>query len=214
MPFKIFIKVLCVFTLYASLAGCKENRSVPPPQRSQAVARKNVPADEAIKKAEAKFCEVVFPDSGEGVRVHQTLKTRGALPDGKKHKPVFSGKTRWVNFWATWCGPCVDEIPLLKQWDASLKKDGLSLSVELWSADDDEKALARWLKSDLAKDTDVRWLAQGTLLRAMESFGVEKNTPIPLHAIIDKNNNVRCVRVGAVHARDYPAVKALIHSYQ
>ena len=52
---------------------------------------------------------------------------------------------RWVllNFWATWCAPCVDEMPGLNRLYRTLKKDGLvMLAVSL---DDAPKRVRRFV---------------------------------------------------------------------
>jgi thiol-disulfide isomerase/thioredoxin len=63
-------------------------------------------------------------------------------PDGK---PVtlaaFKGKPVLVNLWATWCGPCVKEMPSLDR----LAKRGASKMVVLTvNQTDDAAAIAKW----------------------------------------------------------------------
>jgi thiol-disulfide isomerase/thioredoxin len=58
--------------------------------------------------------------------------------------PDFGGKVLVLNFWATWCPPCVEETPSLSQFAAAFKDKGvvvLGLSV-----DRDEKAYRAFLR--------------------------------------------------------------------
>jgi len=71
--------------------------------------------------AEMAFWEAAFEGpNGEAVRVAD-----------------FRGKPLLVNFWATWCPPCVEELPLLNQFQRSHGPKGwglLALAVDQPSA--------------------------------------------------------------------------------
>ena len=52
------------------------------------------------------------------------------LPDlsGKKRSLTeWQGRPLMINFWATWCGPCRDEIPLLMKLRTEHAKEGLEI---------------------------------------------------------------------------------------
>ena len=64
--------------------------------------------------------------------------------DGAPHRlSDWDGKLVIVNFWATWCGPCREEMPLLDHARAQHAKDGLEV---VGVAIDDRTAVAEYLK--------------------------------------------------------------------
>jgi thiol-disulfide isomerase/thioredoxin len=57
--------------------------------------------------------------------------------------PDFGGKVLVLNFWATWCPPCVEETPSLSQFAAAYANKGVVVLAV--SVDRDEKAYRRFL---------------------------------------------------------------------
>jgi peroxiredoxin len=59
--------------------------------------------------------------------------------DGKLHKlSDYRGKVIFLNFWATWCGPCEEEMPSMQQVYDILKKapfEMIAISLDKGSAD-------------------------------------------------------------------------------
>ena len=48
--------------------------------------------------------------------------------DGRPHRLAdFAGQVVVLNFWATWCPPCVEEMPSLQQLEDLLGEDGLTV---------------------------------------------------------------------------------------
>src|SRR2546427_794018 len=88
----------------------------------------------------------------------------------------FGGKLLVLNFWATWCQPCVEEIPSLDAFQNHFAKSGVVvLGV---SVDKDEKAyrdfLARARVSFLtARDPDRKINADYGSLRFPETYIID-----------------------------------------
>jgi thiol-disulfide isomerase/thioredoxin len=72
--------------------------------------------------------------------------------DGKSFKFVnLRGKYVLLNFWATWCGPCIGEIPDLKETYDTFGKDERFIMIGL-SLDSNREQLAGFLKNK-----DIQW---------------------------------------------------------
>lgn len=93
---------------------------------------------------------------------------------------VFEGKTVLIDFWATWCGPCIELIPKLNDWHTKFKGDLVIVGLS------DEKP--ETIKAFLAK-TPVSYAMATDAKRVLSSkLGIEG---IPHVMVISPDGIVR-----------------------
>jgi peroxiredoxin len=106
------------------------------------------------------------------------------LPDASGHMVSLSqqrGHPVLLNFWATWCPPCVDEVPSLEDLARRLK--GSDMRMLAVSVDDDWDKIRRFF----AKGSDIGVLLD-TSHDVPKKFGTEK---FPETFLIDAAGRVR-----------------------
>lgn len=126
--------------------------------------------------------------------------------DGREVRiPRTGGKVRVVDFWATWCDPCRDQLPFLDRLASQYGAQGLS--VYGVSFDEDRAALAQFLERTPVS-FDVLWDKGGAALADKLEI-----TRLPTTLLVDRGGVVRDVHLGfdrAEEAKIEATVKQLL----
>jgi len=140
---------LCLLVSALAVAGC---------DRASAPAEQGTPAspDEVVADAAPALPVKTIDRShkGEPAPAHSFVGADGKTVSLR----AFKGRPVLVNLWATWCGPCVKELPTLD----ALAKTGVAV-VALSQDSDDAKARAFLKDKGLAAlqgytDSRMQWL--------------------------------------------------------
>jgi cytochrome c biogenesis protein CcmG/thiol:disulfide interchange protein DsbE len=100
-------------------------------------------------------CGPSAPSANVGIGVGQTAPPlSGTTVDGRSVSLAdLRGKPVIVNFWASWCGPCIREFPVLK--DAEVRHPGLVILGVIYQDDPAAaKAFATQMSADWSNLTD------------------------------------------------------------
>ncbi len=108
-----------------------------------------------------------------------TLKTIGGDTVSLKD---FRGKVVLLDFWATWCGPCIHELPGLKALYEK-HKDNPDFALISISSDVNDETVAKFVASN-----EMPWIH----IRETEALQAKFNViGIPHYTVIDKNGLIR-----------------------
>ena len=110
---------------------------------------------------------------------------------GKTSLDEFKGKYVYIDVWATWCKPCIAEIPFLKKLEkkyARKKIEFVSISTDNSStAGSWDNALSKWKKMVKDKDLSGVQLYAGEDTKFAEDYQIYG---IPRFILIDPNGNI------------------------
>ena len=104
----------------------------------------------------------------------------------------WDGAARVVNFWATWCPPCVHEIPMLVTVQESFRAQGVQLVGV--AVDDADAAFA------MAEELGMNYPTMAGPRRTLELLHAYGNqaAALPFTAFVDVRGSIRDRHVGAL----------------
>jgi thiol-disulfide isomerase/thioredoxin len=105
----------------------------------------------------------------------------------------WKGQPVVINFWATWCGPCRDEIPLLK----SLRKERAADRLEVVGIAIDERQAVLKYAAEIGIDYPIL-MGEQDGYEAAERFGVALVLPFSVFA--DSQSRIVTLKIGELHA--------------
>ena len=155
--------------------------------------------DTAIKIAiAALFCVLVWVIAGATreriINVGDTAPAFAVTTDrGQAISPAkFGGKVLVLNFWGTWCAPCVEEIPSLDQFQRATADSGvvvLGISI-----DKNEKLYNAFLKRfpvtfQTARDPEADISASYGTFKVPETYIIDKSGKVVQKIIGPRNWN-------------------------
>jgi thiol-disulfide isomerase/thioredoxin len=118
------------------------------------------------------------------------------LPDlaGRPHSiREWAGRPLAINFWATWCGPCREEIPLLHQLRRERRAEGLEVvGIAVDVAKDVQEFVAK---------TPIEYpilVGEDDGAQAAAAFGVQE-LALPFTVFLDRQGRVLALRMGQLH---------------
>lgn len=112
----------------------------------------------------------------------QNLEGKPVSLDDLRGKPIV------LNFWATWCGPCVDEMPYLQQ----VREEWSAKGVMLLAINIDASS------SEVSQFLQAHKLSLSVLLGAKADVAARYNIRyIPTTFFIDKDGIIQAMKVGA-----------------
>ncbi|MCC6170399.1 MAG: TlpA family protein disulfide reductase [Gammaproteobacteria bacterium] len=113
--------------------------------------------------------------------------TLPALGGSKLSLSQYRGQVVMINFWATWCGPCRQEMPLL---DAMYRKyKGMGFTLIGVNVEPDSNAAAKFL-ADVPVSFPVAFDADSKVSKLYKVQGM------PSSVIVDRKGNARVLHKG------------------
>jgi thiol-disulfide isomerase/thioredoxin len=184
-----FLLSLVIF-LALFLSGCVKN------EETKVVDNKQVTANNAtVEKKDSSKLEAM-----PTALMQAPMKSI----DGKSFKlEDYKGKVLLVNLWATWCPPCIKEMPEIQKLSDEMKDEFQAVSITNFDEENTESAVKKFL-------SDSKFTYQQGIVEKsrMDEFVIQSKSPgIPVNFVITKDGKLVKTLVGG---RRYEEFKSAV----
>jgi peroxiredoxin len=108
-----------------------------------------------------------------------------------------SGKLLLVNFWATWCAPCVEEFPEMEKMVRMYRKRELEIVTVSVNAPDEKSMVEKFLNEQHAINTNLQWNTNDAA-EAVSAFATTWNGGVPYTVLLGMNGEILYRSQGAM----------------
>lgn len=165
--------------------------SLPPPAPAAAVGAGVAETD---THTPAESVATAIPEQVPDLTLADLAGKRHALRDSRGHARLF-------NFWATWCEPCLREIPLLNALQQDHAAEGLQV---VGIAVDMRSSVQKFLRTTPMRYTLL--VGEDDGFEAAQKFGMALALPFSVFA--DEHNRIIAVKLGELHRQEAAAILA------
>ncbi len=180
--FSIFVAFSIIFSAFSACSNSTNSQKAPADEKAAAdgTVNPNKPAASTNKSSE-------YPRAPEAVLISEIKNL-----EGNAFKVAdLKGKVVLLNLWATWCGPCREEMPQLVAMENEFKAKGFKV-IGL-NIDDEPIDKIKPFADKMQLNYELAW-ADESLYRGL--LKVSKFDGIPQSFLIDREGHLRGVFLG------------------
>jgi peroxiredoxin len=149
----------------------------------------------AYKEAGAKA------EVAEGEQKPVTVEMADAEQLTTLRKNVGTNKLLLVNFWATWCAPCMEEFPELQKMVRMYAKRDVQIVTVSINTPDEKPFVVKFLQEQHAINTNLLFSGADSA-DAVKAFGTDWHGGVPYTVLIGMNGQVLYKTQGGMNALD------------
>ncbi|MDA1274267.1 MAG: redoxin domain-containing protein [Verrucomicrobia bacterium] len=158
----------------------------------------------AVQQTKVVGCSVKWAGKEDSVLTYMeklaTEKVSVEMADAaalKKLRKNESGKLRLVNFWATWCGPCITEFPELVTINRMYRHRDFEFVAVAANYPDEEKDVLKFLQKQQASNRNLLF-GEPDKYKLIDAFDGGWDGALPYSVLIDPDGKLLYRQLGAI----------------